>query len=373
MISIAIGLVILAALIALLANTSRTNREIAKANSLIENGRIAIQLLQNDLVHGGYWSTHVPRFDDLIATGVPDDVPVDLVAEPPDPCLAFDPANWDENYINSILAIPVQAYDAAVVCAGVITDRLDNTDVLVTRHADTCPPGTGECAVDAVGQLYVQASLCPDDLERAVVDTAGFTLRQRDCTTVAEKRRFVSNIYYVRRFAVTDGDGVPTLVRSQFDLAGGVLEHQPATPMVEGIESFRVELGLDSLSETGEAVDFGAAPLWADPTMHKTLRNRGDGVPDGDFVRCTTATPCLVGDLMNTVAVRIHVLARSREQTRSSTDDKTYVLGSAPSVCPTSSTDAGCALKTLDPAIKRHLFTTTVRLPNISGRRETPL
>ena len=81
----------------------------------------------------------------------------------------------------------------------------------------------------------------------------------------AEKRKFVSSIYYIRDYAVTAGDGIPTLMRSTFDLAGGVLGHQAPVAMVEGIEGFRVEFGVDSLSETGGAIDYNAAVDWADP------------------------------------------------------------------------------------------------------------
>ena len=36
----------------------------ARANSVIENGRLAIQLIESDLVHAGFWDTFVPQFDD---------------------------------------------------------------------------------------------------------------------------------------------------------------------------------------------------------------------------------------------------------------------------------------------------------------------
>ena len=324
------------------------------------------------MVHGGYWGTHVPEYDDLAFLGVPGDVP-DTTALAPDPCLTYNPTNWNVAYLETIVAVPVQSYESSVVCGGVIADQVANTDILVVRHAETCTPGTGECVADVAGQLYMQSSLCESDLQKLTLGTAGFNLLRRDCATVAEKRRFVSNIYYVRDHAVTAGDGIPTLVRSQFDYVGGTLEHQPAVPIVEGIEVFRVELGIDDTSETGDAIDYASAILWGDPTIRKELRNRGDGVPDGNFLRCTDVAPCDVGELMNAVAVRLHVLARSQEQTRGFTDPKTYVMGGAPSVCPTTSTDAACDLKALDPNVKRHLFTTTVMLPNIAGRRETPL
>ena len=57
MVSIVIGLVIIAALVALFVGTSRNNREMATANSMIENGRFAIQLLEGDVVHAGFWGT----------------------------------------------------------------------------------------------------------------------------------------------------------------------------------------------------------------------------------------------------------------------------------------------------------------------------
>ena len=65
MISVTISLVILAGLSAMLVNVSRTNAEMAKSNSQIENGRFAVQVLENDLVHAGFWGEYVPQFDDL--------------------------------------------------------------------------------------------------------------------------------------------------------------------------------------------------------------------------------------------------------------------------------------------------------------------
>ena len=35
--------------------------------------------------------------------------------------------------------------------------------------------------------------------------------------------------------------------------------------LVEGIEAFRIELGVDDLSKTGAAVNYATAINWADP------------------------------------------------------------------------------------------------------------
>jgi type IV pilus assembly protein PilW len=368
MVSIVIALVIIAALVAMFLGTSRNNREMATTSSMIENGRFAIQILEGDVIHAGFWGTYVPQFDDVTVDGVPADVPAGV----PDPCLEYSTANWNAAYVTDLLGIPVQAYDSDEVEAGdVCADVLDpdgdgapnmspDSDLLVVRHALMCVPGDGGCEADAANQVYMQASLCPDDAALYVfgqTDVATFDLQRIDCDpgNPADKRKFISNLYFVRTV-----DGVPTLMRSTFTLAGGTPAHQPPIALVEGVDGFRVEFGVDDVSGTGQPVDYTVATDWEDEDTKEMPTNRGDGIPDGDFIRCDTATPCGVDELMNVTAVRIHVLARAREPTQGYTDTKTYALG------------AGTTLGPYNDGFKRHVYTTTVRLPNISGRRERP-
>ena len=49
MIAMTLGLLIMTALVTLFVDTSRTNREMAKTNSQIENARFALQILEEDL------------------------------------------------------------------------------------------------------------------------------------------------------------------------------------------------------------------------------------------------------------------------------------------------------------------------------------
>ena len=209
MISMLIGLVIIGALVTLFVNTSGNNRELARANSMIENGRFAIKVLEDDLAHAGYWGPYVPAFDDQTSNAIPADEPTAL----PQPCA--DVATWNAAYKTNLIGIPVQAYndDSALdlvdcLADGVIVHHRDETDVLVVRHADTCVPGdAGYCDdADTSGYLYMQPSLCATDPSPPapyVFDTSGYTLQKLDCATEAEKREFVSNIYYVRDHAVT--------------------------------------------------------------------------------------------------------------------------------------------------------------------------
>ena len=84
-----------------------------------------------------------------------------------------------------------------------------------------------------------------------------------------------------------------------------------------------------------------------------------DGAPDGAFVSCTTASPCTVDQLTNVTAVTVYLLVRSREAAPNFTDTKTYQLGSV---------SAG----PFNDGFKRHVYVSTLRLPNIAGRRQTP-
>lgn len=377
MVSMVIGLLILLALIALMLNVSRNNSEMSKTNRVIENGRFALQLLQADLSHAGYWGGFVPEFDDLSLTTSPADVPTAV----PDPCLAY--ANWDiapyttvgpppVSHKKNLVGIAVQGYEIPAivpsptlsVCASVVTNPKASTDVLVVRHVENCVPGEGNCPAFASGNLYFQVArngiTKPVPAYALSDDPSVLVLKKRDETT-ANLRRFVSNLYYVRNFSVTAGDGIPTLMRSRFQLLGGLLSHKSAEALIEGVEGFRVEFGVDDISDAGANIVLGqsAAINWAVTTPPYTSPiNRGDGSPDG-YIRCTTATPCTAAQLMNVVAVKLYVLIRSDVVTPGYTDAKTYNLGST-------------TLGPFNDGFKRHLFSETIRLVNVSSRRETP-
>lgn len=447
MLSLAIGLIIMTALITVFVNVSRTNSEMAKTNGMIESGRFSMDLLREDIEHAGFWGGYVPPGDDFswnkqticaaapivgvavtdtvsgntsgasgtvsevganyivvgnitgtftstepiyksgvqvfVATGLSVD-PVPCNAIPvPDPCLAYSTANWTSTYTYALVSIPIQAYSyqpTPTVCGTRITHQQPNTDILIVRHAELCLPGAGNCEADSASKLYFQPTFCESEMTSStpsfVLGQSGFTMRKRDCTTLAEKRKFVSNIYYVRSWSVSVGDGIPTLVRSTFNLGGASSAtpgHESVVALIEGVESFVVDLGIDSQARcAGTSVNYAALPHKWDPstcavsatsTENTQPNNRGDGVPES-YIRCGS-TGCTLAQLRDVVAVKVYVLARSREAGVGAADGKTYTLGSV----------SGSTV-TVTPAttdkFRRHLFQSTIRLHNVSGRRETP-
>ena len=371
LVALALGLIIVAALSQLFVNVSRTNLEMAKTNSQIENARFAMQFLENNVVHGGFWAGHVPQFDDLSFI----ETPLDYPAAVPDPCLDYTTWSADADHKAQLIGIPVQVHtDTATApgsCTGVIDDRITHVtdptvgnDVLVVRHAHTCAAGAPSCDDDGInpaGQLYFQAPRCKDNMTYELDPNS--PLPDRFCgVALAPKRKFVQSIYYIRDWANEDSpkDGIPTLVVSEFGVTAGTPAQQEAVALVEGIERFHVEVGVDNVSETGAVLDpNGPAPIdWFDPDVWDKAENRGDGAPDA-FAHCPTAG-CSVYQLANTVAVKLYILARANEETAGYTDTKTYNLGSSGPIGP------------FNDGFKRHVFSTTVRLNNVSGRRETP-
>ncbi|MCY1349403.1 Type IV Pilus-assembly protein W [compost metagenome] len=352
MIAATISLLMMAAVLTLFLDVSRTNDEMAKTNAQIESGRFALQLLQEDVAHAGFWGGYIPEFDDLSWTEIPTDVPDDV----PSPC------SWTAADNTNLLGVSVQVYDGVPPgCSSIVTDKKANTDVLVVRHAETCRPGVGNCEAEDSTRLYFQPSFCSDDPARYVLGTSGFTMRKRDCTTLSEKRKFVSNIYYVRDYSVTAGDGIPTLMRSEF---GTGAEPKAAQALIEGIEGFRVELGIDNVGDGGVPNDYTEAVSFAvtasGDTNYSQPLNRGNGAPEGDFVRCPAAG-CTVEQLIDVVAVKIFLLVRSIQPSPGYSDGKAYALG-----------QASPAAQVTGSNYKRHVYSTTVRLVNVSGRRETP-
>jgi type IV pilus assembly protein PilW len=215
-----------------------------------------------------------------------------------------------------------------------------------------------------------------------MLGTGAYPLYQRDCVgtgtpgalpitagTPADKRKFISNLYYVADYPNPDDPTqvVPTLVRSQFDLAGGTPAQQPPVPLMDGVEAFKVVLGIDNVSKSGAPVDYTQPIAWADPNNLVLPTNRGDGAPD-QYIRCTTAVPCTVAQLMNAVSAKIYLLMRDRDVSYGFKDTKTYCLGepNPDGTCPAASQ------YTPNDNYKRHLFITSVRVVNVSGRRETP-
>jgi type IV pilus assembly protein PilW len=324
MVAMAIGLGLLTVLATVFANSSRTQKEVSMTAQQIENGRYALELLSDDLRHAGFYG---PYFS--LAT----------------PAALTDPCLLTVADIRTGLLLPVQSYNSpAASPVSCIHDdnHVDNTDVLVVRRASTNVAG----ALTA-NMVYMQAAASPNNTANPVVNfgsnPGAFNLQIRNgsgANVAAPIRKVETHIYFVAPCSVPTGSGgtrcqasddggtpIPTLKRLELGVDAGGNTALNVVPLVEGIQNFQVEYGLDT---------------------------DADGSPNGNF----TSDPGAAANWANIMVARVYVLARNTQPSPGYVDNKTYTL-------------AGTAV-TPGGNYRRHLYTAAVRLKNPSERRDTP-
>jgi len=335
MIAITLGLFILLGLTVIAVNNIRAADEVERANQQIENGRYAMQLLTDEFRNAGYFA----EFNPAIITA---------------PTTKPDPCSTTLADLNSAMPIVIQGYANGSAAPTCLSDVKANTDIVVIRRVSTCAVGDAGCDALIPNAAYFQASGCGSASELAstsgsysssfyALDTAigNLTRHTKNCTTLAPQYQYFTRIYFI---ANNDkpSDGIPTLKRAELGnvaLPGGFT----VVPLVEGIEDMQFEYGLDNpLSPTGVPFVYTADP-------------------DGYNSCSSTTTPTCSAYWQNTVAVRIHLLARNKTPTAGYSSTKTYSMGLNASGNPV--VDGP-----FSDSYKRHVYKSTVRVNNTAGR-----
>lgn len=281
MVAVTIGLVLLAGVVTIVTNSSRTQQELEKIGRQIENGRYAIELLQREIPHAGYYG----EFYNLApATSLP------------------DPCATSIGDIDAALTLPIQGYDSptgapAPSCLG-DADHRDGTDILVIRRASTATTAIDSLAAN---EPYLQSRAWDHVLATAAGDeTAGapgsYVLEKRD-DSVANIRRLHTDIYFIG----PGDDAVPTLKKLTLTGSGGALGFEEQA-LVSGIENLQIDYGVD---------------------------NDSDGIPDS-----FTTNPGSVDAWSDVVNLRAHLIVRNTEPTVGHVDEKTYDIGLEGTVGP---------------------------------------
>jgi type IV pilus assembly protein PilW len=336
MVSIVIGMLMIAALATLIANQSSTRSEIEKSGRMIENGRYAINTMVNDVQLAGYWG--------------------ELSIQPAAPGTLPNPCSLAVAELQVAMGLHVQGYNAPATLpsdlAECVKEHKPGTDVLVVRRVDPDTSametaGATDLGKVREGQVYLQtgldvlgvsvASLVATGSDEGATNTATFILTKKDKVSRAVLRKMVVDIYYVSKCSVPvgtsctagdNGNPIPTLKRVELAVSGDAPAFTTIT-IAEGVENFQVDYGVDTDS---------------------------DGSPNGADVDGSALT---VADWPNVVTVKLHVLARSSEASGGFTDSKKYAMGTAGEITPASG----------ELSYKRHAFVQSVRLVNPSSRR----
>jgi type IV pilus assembly protein PilW len=329
-IAMAIGLVILLALMMMFSSNSGNQQELERTVRQLENARFALDTLTEDVMHAGFYSDLNPNRADPPA-----------IYTSPDPCAILTTAQgWvaPDPAIGTALQLPRHAEGipaaTAVACLG---NRRANTEAIVIRRAETGPTIPLATAAARPANLYLQTARCRDEMRPPQVRISAapttnpqgtFNLLAADCASGSFNdavRRLLQRTYYVATCNdCANNDNIPTLKR--VEMVDGALR---TTSIAEGVENLQFEFGIDT---------------------------NDDGIPDNIL----TADAVPAADWSNVVSVRMHVLTRSTQRSTGFVETRTYELGPNVTLLPAALTDG----------FKRNLLAATVRVNNVGSRRE---
>lgn len=265
MISIALGLLITAAVLGIFLSGSRNYQQDDRFARMQENGRFALDLLASELAMAGYWGGLTAL--DKIESDLADSCGIGLDADDP---IAL---------LNNAASTDVGGYCIAT------TTFAPSTDVLAVKRVAGSPTSSPDS-----GKVYL----------RAGASTGTFIVATTPAGTGETDWRFAPAVYYIRNIVDPDNasNAIPVLARKY--LAGSTMSTAAGDESIaDGIENIQIELGIN----TGTGANVGTNPHYY------------------------TSAPTSA-ELPGAVTARIHILVRSREPDPAYTNQKTYRLGS---------------------------------------------
>lgn len=287
MVSMAIGVFLLAGAVTVFGKTRDLYRTNDAAARLQETARYAVSTIEADLRMANYWGLNSRA--DLVENGPALDLgnlpAVDATYMLPADLVAYTGAI---NACGAMWAVKLPAYvegsnNAYGLACAAFSGAVAGADQLTVRRASTQLIGAAALP-DSAGQIKVQTSRVQGTLFSGGVLPAGYL------PPLSESRALVAHGYYVDQ----DSDqrpGTPSLRRKQLGFLGGapaIIDQQ----IVPGVEDLQVEFGADQNAD--QNADYFVGDMTAIPAGHAV------------------------------VAVRFWMLVRAEQPDFTYTDDRTY-------------------------------------------------
>jgi len=306
LIAMLLSVTLAAGIVTIFVNNRHSFRQDENIARMQDDARHALREIAFDIsMAGHYGDLHLPN-----AVNVDGDLSIGVDCGPAGDeewmYWATDPATGESLSLAAVDNATDLTVAAAHSCfAG--GELLDGTDVVSIKRvagAQTVTPSAGNVYLRTNGTVgFLFSGPAPTAAPVAVVaPSADWQFRPR--------------IYFIREFANTPGDGIPTLCRKIMDGAGPAITTEC---LATGIENLQIEYGIDT-----------------------TL----DGHPNV-YVSNPTVT-----QMQNVVAARIFLVARTTEIDMRYKNDKTYSVSNAPDFEP-------------DDSFHRRVFSISVSIRNI--------
>lgn len=288
MVSLVIGLLVIGMVIQLFVNTKQSHAQNERVAESLENGRFALRTLTNDLkaigFMGGMWDMSLLNQDGTLA----------LTSD----CGQVAEANWaydltTYNAMQFIYNVDAATANAQFQCINAV-DFQNSTDVLAVKRTFT-EKDTGALSDNVVYLRADYNSGCLWFKTSSNTGPAGGGCPAADF----EDWRYMANVYYIRSYSNTPGDGIPSLCKKYLTSTSGAIP-QPTMGeicLAEGIEHFHVQYGLDT-------------------------DNPKDGVANKYVSNPTNAEVS-----SQAVSAKVFILARATRADPNFANNKTYTLG----------------------------------------------
>jgi len=306
MIAMLLSMALAGAIISVFVNNSYSFKQDENIGRMLDDARYALREIAFDLSMAGHYADlHIPSavsFDGALTIG--------------QDCGPTGQVNWMYRTTEagtgdslSLMAVD-NATNASAVAAHSCFDGgelLDGTDVVSIKRV-----AGAEAGALSVNGAYLRTNGTVGVLFSGVATTAPPVF-------VAVPRAdwaFRPSIYYIRQFANTPGDNIPTLCRKVLRGAGPSMTTEC---IATGIENLQIEYGIDT-TEDGH------------PNVYQT-------------------NPTLA-QMQTVVSARVFIIARTTEVDTRYTNTKTYSISNAPDLVPGDN-------------FHRRVFSTSVSIQNI--------
>lgn len=291
MIALVLGLLVLLGLYVVFSSSTQNYREDSATAKLSEELRFGYGILTQDLEMTGFWSGTYDPIQITVQSGT-------NVADA-DEC-GPGVAGWSVDLTNPLAVannIDTNVGDVFECLDLDDDDLVPGTDAIAIKRLIGVPiiPASGH-AGSVAGDIYLRSNNTVGTLFTWVNSSSTPSSPAGTATSPIIDWLYSINIYYIRNYSVTAGDGIPSLCRKALGTSGGNPAYSPTECFASGIEDLQIEIGIDG---------------------------NGDGLPDR-FISAPTAV-----EAAGAVAVRVAVLARSEKAVSGYTNAKTYTLGDA--------------------------------------------
>lgn len=298
MVSLGLGLTLIAGSVLVFINNNRSATQDEQLARMLENGRFVTRILSRELAMAGFWG----KFLDI-----------DTATEDASVAIGTDCGNGTDPWamdlealqlLNNVTAATVAANFACVDSATVVV----GSDILaIKRVTDT----ETEDADLVSNQMYMRTNGTS-----ATMFLGGAPSTPPAMGGTPANWAYVPKLFFLRNYSVTAGDNIPSLCQATLDTSSP--PDMGVECLVDGVENFQVEFGVDD---------------------------------DSDFVADYYTAAPTAAELADAVAARIYVLVRSVNTVPGYTNDKSYTLGQT-------------SVAAANDGYYRRMFNTTVLLRN---------